>query len=335
MKYHFAAAIVTSFLIPAGCARDVPDPTARVFVPLGNPLLSLEDNSVIMGSDVEDALLDGPNVVLLQSGDARVAAVNAKTGEVVWSFGRRGAGPREFAAPSALFARKGGGVGVIDPRQGRITLLTRSGELENSISGELLEKEPHAVCDAGQDGLLAIRLPDFELVRASLPGRIMLRDSLVWPDERMNRVYLFRQGFFARSREGRCVAFAMRGEFFGEVDALTAKPQRFFRYRDRFIYAEPVPQKNGPPVVKDSRTAASYAAVSGEWLYVLGGGTDSTKGREIDVYALATGAYSYSITLPRTAYEIDVDAGRLLVLEWPDSGSRIDVYTLPTVGKTR
>ncbi len=333
MRTLFTALV--SSLAFVGCVRDVRDPSGRVFHALGSPSLTLENSHPVMISDVEDAMLDGSNIVLLQSADARVTAVTAKTGEVAWSFGRRGAGPAEFAAPSSLFARSGGGVGVVDPRQGRITLLRSSGALENTVTGDLLEREPHNICDAGRAGLLAIRLPRLDVVRATLQGRVVVQDSLVWPDSRMNSNFLFRQGYFARSHDGRCVAIAIRGDFFAEFDAEIARPRRFFRYRDAFVYADAVPQKSGPPVVKDSRTAASYAAVSGDQLFVLTGGTDLTKGRTVDVYSLSDGAYAYSIALPRTAYEIDVDAGRLLVLEWPDSGSRIDLYQLPKADQVR
>lgn len=82
-----------------------------------------------MISEVEDAFLDGSRVILLQAADARVTAVDLPTGEVAWRFGRRGAGPGEFIAPTTLFALTGGGVGVVDPRQGRITRIDTSGQL--------------------------------------------------------------------------------------------------------------------------------------------------------------------------------------------------------------
>jgi len=287
-----------------------------------------------MMSDIEDAFLDGPRVILLQAADARVTTVDLSTGDVVWRFGRRGAGPGEFAAPISLFARIGSGVGVVDPRQGRISLIDSSGHLVGSISGELLEKEPHNVCDVGTRGLLAIRLPGLDVARAYVHGAIVIRDSLVWPRTLMNTEYVYRQGLFARSRNGRCVVFAMRGEFFAEFDSETAKPIRFFRYLDGFDFPKMVEQR-GRLVPEVFRTSASSAAVSDNVLFVLKGGEGKSSGRIVDAYSIDDGGFLYSFALPRSSYKIDVDAGRLMVLEWPDSGSRLDIYQLPTAPEGR
>ena len=330
---RFISALVV--VAVASCSRGAQDQAGRRFTDLSAPSLSILSTDRLMSSDVDDALLVGTNIVFLQATDARVTAVNGASGRVAWMFGARGAGPGEFAAPSGLFGRIGGGVGVVDPRQGRITLLTSTGELDGSISGTLLDREPHNVCDAGATGLLAIRLPRFDIVRATFEGEVLVQDSLVWPDERMNHVMQLQQGLFARSRGGRCVVFAVRGDFWAEFDVLTTKPKGFFRYLETFEFPKIVKQRNGFSVLEDSRTSATYAAVSGDHLFVLTGGDDATKGRIIDVYALADGAYHHSIRLPRPAYEIDVDGNRLLVLERTDDGARLDLYPLPSTSGRR
>lgn len=64
----------------------------------------------------------------------------------------------------------------------------------------------------------------------------MVQDSLIWPNQLMNDTYLFRQGYFAYFRAGRCVVISFRGNYFAEFDAETAKPLRYFRYRDAFEF---------------------------------------------------------------------------------------------------
>ncbi len=70
-------------------------------------------------------------------------------------------------------------------------------------------------------------------------------------------------------------------------------------------------------------------------MFVLKGGEGNASGRIVDAYSLEDGRYLYSFNLPRNAYNIDVNSGRLMVLEWPDSGSRLDIYQLPTAQEGR
>lgn len=300
----------------------------RRFVALGAPLLNLSESDSLLATDVRDALLVGGRIVTLQPDDARVRAIDAQTGVVSWMFGVRGAGPGEFAAPSSMFVRENGGVAIIDPRQGRLTLLTASGELESNLSGAFTAHEVHNGCDTHGVGTLGIHVPAQELVRSNVNGAVTARRALIWPDPRQHQHIVFQQGLFARSRDGQCVLYSVRGNYFATIDPVTLMPGPFHKYIEGFDFP-PIEIKNGQPMVTDSRVAATFAALHASRLYVLAGGGGKMDSRIVDVYRHADGSYEYSFELPRSAYEIDVEDGLLLVLEWPDTGTRLAVYPLP------
>jgi hypothetical protein len=312
-----------------GCGERHPTMGMRSFAKLGAPTLSLHADHPSLQGDVTDAMLLDGNVFVLQAADARVAAISSSDGHLLWRFGRRGAGPTEFASPTSMFLLREGGLGVVDPRQGRITLLSASGDLRGTISGEALSSEVHNACDVGAAGILAIHLPKFALVRFDSTGSVAARDSLRWPDPRMNEVMQFQQGFFARSHAGPCVIFSMRGNYFSEFSPSTLKAVEFHSYVEPYVFPK-VEIRKGMPILLEhtGSSGAAFAAVFGDNLFVLAG-EGSLAGRVVDMYSVASGTYRRSFKLPRRGYEIDVNQDMLLVLEDSDEGSRIELFRLP------
>ena len=318
-------------IVAGGCQFEAdPQAPTRRFVELAAPSLFIPASDTILTSFVQSALLVDDQIVLLQPHDARILALDVVTGQTKWSAGRRGAGPGEFLQPQSLFPRAGSGIGVVDSRQGRITIFSSSGSLVSEVTGDMFGREVQNVCDAGEHGLLALQLPYFGVVRANDEGKVVLRDSLVWPDTTMNRSTYFRQAFWANSREGRCVTFAMMGNYFAEFDAVALKPLAFRPYLVPLKFPKPVGERNGFPTYDAKGSSAAAGVISEDNFYVLYGGQREPYYRIIDVYALTDGAYRYSMMLPRQAYFIDVAGGSLLVIEISEEGQAISVFPLPS-----
>jgi len=322
--------LLAAMLVLGACQQEhEAESPKRRFVDLAAPMLLVPGRDTILSSFVQSALLEGDQIILLQPQDARVISLDVATGRPRWSTGRRGAGPGEFVHPQSLFARVGGGVGVVDSRQGRITLLTSTGEVAAEVGGEIMGKEVQNVCDAGAAGLLALQLPNFGLLHANTRGKLRRRDLLVWPDSVMNRDPYMKQAYWASSRDGQCVLFAMMGNFFAEYDAESLKPRKFHEYLVPFVYPKPVGERNGFPTYDAKGSSAGSGVIFNGDLYVLYGGQREPYYRIIDVYLISSGVYRHSILLPRKTYAIDILDDRLLVVEISEEGQAVAVYPLP------
>jgi hypothetical protein len=87
---------------------------------------------------------------------ARLAALDAKTGALLWRVGRRGQGPEEFAGASALFLDRDGGVGVVDFRNGRIARINALGKFTGLVSTGTVGPQTNQVCAFGENHFLGI-----------------------------------------------------------------------------------------------------------------------------------------------------------------------------------
>jgi hypothetical protein len=330
-RWHQRWLLCAALLIVGGCeGTPVVQTSARRFVELPEPMLFIPTSDTILTSFVQSALLVDDQIVLLQPQDARIIALDAVTGRPTWSAGRRGAGPGEFFQPQSMFPRVGGGFGVVDSRQGRITLFSAAGAVVGEVTGDMFGREVQNVCDTGDYGLLVLQLPYFGVVRANVQGKIVKRDSLVWPDTTMNGSTYFRQAFWANSRGGRCVTFAMMGNYFAEYDAVALLPRAFRPYVVPLKFPRPVGERNGWPTYNARVSSAGAGAISDKDFFVLYGGQREPYDQIIDVYTLADGAYRYSMKLPRKTYFIDVLGGRLLTIETTEEGQSISLFPLPS-----
>lgn len=98
------------------------------------------DTTFLIGGRAEDTLLQLPRLVaasrdriaVFDYGDASVKSFDAR-GNLVWRFGRAGAGPGEFSGAFDISVDRNGRTWLLDPELNRLTVLTPVGKLDRVI----------------------------------------------------------------------------------------------------------------------------------------------------------------------------------------------------------
>ena len=285
--------------------------------------LRFDQNDV--AADFDDVFLLDTIVLTVESSTAQISAFETDSGHQLWKRGQRGAGPGEYLEPKQLFGYSPNLVGVVDTRQGRITLLRGDGTTDRLITGERATGDLTNVCGSNDGTILAVRLPQFEIVRIDEQPEATVLYRLGWPVPIYNETPLLQQGLFARSREGDCVVYQPRGDFFFSVVGDSLPTDRFHRYSQPYP-AQTLDRTKQYPQISPGGVAAAYAVVKADSLFVLRGGiTKGDKGR-VDVYLLQTGERVAQFTLPPQTYKFDVEGDRLIVLQSTESGSLLTLY---------
>ncbi|WP_353269386.1 hypothetical protein [Gemmatimonas sp.] len=328
MRY-FALAL----FVFVGCVENQPR-KVRTFRDLGAALWADSSGAAIGDGDVLDAMLLDSLVVMLSPDLGNVRAVSANSGQLKWVAGRKGAGPAEFASPTTLLWMTPERFAVIDPRQGRVSILASDGRFLSSISGDATSIDLHNTCYTRTGRLLGVDLARSRVIQWSMEGSVVASDSIVWPDKEMNEVFIYRQGYFARSRGSTCVLISLRGNYFLALDSASFRGAKYMPYFERYSYAPVTGYRNGYAIVNDAGASADGSAVDGKNLFVLHVGSGSLKSRVVDVYDVSTGQYEYSIKLERPAFSVDVAGGKMMVLERSDLGIRVSVHPLPGSAST-
>jgi hypothetical protein len=275
--------------------------------------------------DFSDLLVQRDRVLLLDGADATVHARDLRTGDPLWIAGRRGAGPGEFLVPDLLVDAGPARFGVADSRQGRLSFF--SGPDLDANAGTLpLEGQLNSYCREATGSYIAIRFGVMMIVRLRKEAPPAVVDSIVWPVPVYNEVLGLRQARFARSREGRCIVWQPKGDYFFEVTASAESDREYRRYADP--YPAPRIDRSGPyPRAVSAPSAAKDAAVFGDSLFVLRGSMYAGPGAMVDVYDLGTGRRVKSLSVPHDdAYQIDVATGLLVVLRSTERGSILSAY---------
>src|SRR5690606_32559114 len=89
-----------------------------------------------IAADFDDIFILKDRVLTVESSTAQDSAFSLDDGKQLWKKGRSGAGPGEYLEPGQLFGFSSELVGVVDTRQGRITLLRSDGSIGEIITGE-------------------------------------------------------------------------------------------------------------------------------------------------------------------------------------------------------
>jgi hypothetical protein len=275
--------------------------------------------------DFAELLVQEDRVLLLDDTDATVHARDLHTGDSLWTTGRRGGGPGEFQAPVELVDAGPGRFGVADSQQGRLTVFNGP-ELDQDAATWPLDGQLNSSCREATGSIVAIRPGLMKIVRLRRETLPEVVDSIVWPVPVYNEVPGLRQARFARSRQGRCIVWQPKGDYFFEFSTSRTSGPVFRRYADPY----PTPQidRSGPsPRAVSAPGAAKDAAVFGDSLFVLRGSMYAGPGARVDVYDLGTGQRIKSLAIPHDdAFQIDVAKGVLVVHRSTERGSIVTVF---------
>lgn len=295
------------------------------------PALSLKERWTLrfdqsdVAADFDDIFILGDRVLTVESSTAQVSAFALDDGEALWKIGRRGAGPGEYLQPSQLFGFSKDLVGVVDTRQGRITLLRGDGSVGHMITGERVAGDLTNVCGTFNESMLAVRLPQFEIIRITEQPEAKVLYTLRWPVPIYNETPLLQQGLFAKARNGQCVVYQPRGDFFFAVDGDSLRTDSFHRYAKAYP-PQKLDRTQQFPRISPGGFAAGYAVVKDDSIFILRGGIAKEDEGMVDIYLLSTGERVAIATLPAKTYKFDVAGAHLVVLQNTDSGSHLTVY---------
>jgi hypothetical protein len=306
MRIEKLWALVVVMAGAAACAESKADPTES-FAPRNVVTETWDTVFVVGGEHVQDTLFSGPHRVAIAGaavvvGDGmveRVIGLDRATGAVEWSFGRLGAGPREFRGISDIAVTRDGMIWVLDFGNGRITVLAPDGEFHGVKTLHHLPAPPASILPLDDRAIgmsHGAPSPFMELGLDSLELRQSF--ALSWPgsvpDLANTRVSLAKG-----SGDTWVSAFAL-GPGFIVWDG--AKPRPYI-YREHIPFALRPSQELTAMGADSARNGAVSLEVVGEEIFMLFGGRPNRRAHPeeptvwVDVYSLQ-GRYLRSYRLP-------------------------------------
>lgn len=252
--------------------------------------------------------------VFLFESDGRVLRYDT-AGTRRWVQGRSGGGPGEYRNPRDMKVGPGNGVWLVDPDQGRVTVLD---PIDGAVRSMIPMRVPYSSTITPVNGGFALFPNDLphDIYYFNTAGDTTAADSIPWSGVR--QIEWISRGVRSAvdPATGRWVlAFIYGNGWFAFDTARHGTPRRFYVEPTRF-----------PPVVKDFypdgaigtklvRTPASALDLElrGDTLFVLFGGTAPDQRKTIDLYSYQTGNYLESWRLPEPAEEIGLCGNYLAV----------------------
>ncbi|HEX6911158.1 MAG TPA: hypothetical protein VF142_12220 [Longimicrobium sp.] len=299
------------FLALLGCGGNQ-EPRDREPVNERRPTVVAWDTLWVRGGEADSLLLMPLDVVadaergyVLDGGGKRVVALRLADGAVAWKVGGAGAGPQEFAAPTALALTPAGEVLVADHQNARISVIDRSGHVAGHVPFREFTYVQGLCALADGDVLVATMEAERPIVRISREGEVKQRLDLPWPELR-NVPPLARQAFLAGTADHRECALALAvgrglavyrdGDFQAVTDYVesVAPPQVDVASR-RTDGGHTQTTRMRRPDIAATDVAADVGTVA-----VSFQGKSRSAGKIIDHYDLRTGLYleSYEFTRP-------------------------------------
>ncbi|MBA4159180.1 MAG: 6-bladed beta-propeller [Gemmatimonadetes bacterium] len=314
---------IIALLSLAGCQGDVSEvnlwdgpaaPGERTLI------ASRWDTLWTVGGSLEDTLLQIPRIhradssrVLVYDHGAMRLLVFDHSGQLQWSFGRRGQGPDEFASVRDIRISGTGKIVLLDPANARLVELEDGARVSARIP---LHNIPHSEqMVAINDGFVLmthdIETPLFVIDRE---GTVVQRMEVPW--EGFSKLDpLVRQGRVANSGDSWALSFSLgNGWFpFSGTDALP--------YLGQYVQHTPFPvpivmvTENTRSVQIPTRTCSGCSvSLSDSVLYVHFGGDGPDHLQVIDLWE--TGDYIGSYRLPDPMAEVFVQGGVFYVLQY-------------------
>lgn len=293
----------------------------RTFLP------AVLDSLWSVGGTAADTLLLNPywlsagaeGVTLWDGGRNAVIRISAE-GEVLWTFGREGAGPGEFRAVRGIARLPGGGAAVVDNVNERLTIIDRDGRLadETNLSG----MAPESVASLYDGGLVVLtRLDEPVFLVADENGAVV--DSMDSP----SRPY---RDLPPMARQGRVVG-AGTGWVFGFTAGNGWWRMGGDGAAEGFPYAEhsdfPGIETSVGEAVVGGRTVTTRSTratervstamgfgARGDTLFVHYYGESEVRGYLLDLFSLADGSYLGSVLLPAWARSLAVGPDAIYTL---------------------
>lgn len=263
-----------------------------------------------IGGTVEDTLLMRPYLMDAVGGrltvydhfDHQVKAF-AEDGSLAWRFGREGEAPGEFRNPFSLFATPEGEVWLADARNGRISVLSSSGEYRDGLGmgGEMI-REAMPV----RDGVIGVPISESRFFHVlDFAGNMVT--SADFPTPEFAEVDPMLRQTFAAVKPGtnRWVAAFPHGDpfFVYEGEDLLCK--------GRLVEPLAFPDRPGPHL-RDHVSVLDVSISDGAIQMLARGETDHAQ-RLIDRYSLETCGYERSYLLPREFIRMTASDGTFFV----------------------
>lgn len=246
-------------------------------------------------------------VIVYDYGDNAVKAFGAG-GVVLWRFGRAGRGPGEFVNPTDLQVDQDGLVWLTDPPVSRVTILNAQGRLLRSIQMATAVERVLPLSDGKFLGFAhAGGKPSFTRFNASGKVEGVVRHP-AWLDTVPSLVSELRM---TASPDGRSIGV---GSYYsGRLLVMDSKATMLKPVAAVESYDFPKPIEYAPSkqmtvrrLPPDARPTIRSVTADAQFLYSLVYGRSDQRGRIVDMYRLADGAYHGSMILPQSVSSIAV-----------------------------
>jgi len=266
-----------------------------------------------------DSVLPAPTLMTFNRGTlfvfdpamARLAALDAKTGALLWKVGRVGQGPQEFAGVSALFLDRAGGVGVVDIRNGRIARVSALGQFTGLVPTATVGHQANEVCAFGDNRFVAADVGTSTPLVLDSMGGLIKKLSPIWQDLVDAPSNDSRQVLLWNDETGkRCLVALLSGRGFALLSPDRAPVVA--RYAEDFdVYG--VGERKGEGEIK---FAAIYdAEFVADTVLILFSGRTPDKARLIDRFSATSGKYLGTYLLPFKTVEFAAGGGMVFELD--------------------
>lgn len=296
--------------------------------PMGERLVrEVTDTVMIVGGSAEDTLLYTPTMVALTEDgvvvwdrdQSRLLSFSDE-GELRWIYGRKGAGPGEFAGVTQIAVDHTNRVWVLDPDNVRISIIGSNGELERAFR----------IPDVGHVDRLVPLGDDRAMLMGLDPMVHMVDDHGALQGSRahpylsyatLHPISAYNRALYDAESDS-AVFFFYYGGGFLRTDPELTPVATLTSYVENIPFPEVVVQRTEgadgtvrtSSMVNASRLAAKAGTADAGVLNILFQGDTEYGNRMIDRYSIGSGEYLGSWLLPDSARTIDVRRGLVAAL---------------------
>ncbi len=304
---------LATLCLASGCDSDREDgDRLRSSEPGGRRWAAVSWDTAFVVGGPEDTLLHLPT--RLAADDAGVSVLDREAGRVLrfdssgrllWSFGRKGEGPEEFAHPRDIKMDRQGRTWVLDVANGRVSMIGEDGASDGRIPLSAVGRTVDAIVPAEGGGVILLTFEaERPIVRLSHSGEVLERVSFPSPEhERLHPLASQLVVGHDPAEGGWVGAYGLGDGFFAFLST------NWLGYRGRYIERVEFPrvvQRGRFNLGRRERAswltgvifAAETVSLSRGRIYVFFGGVSSERHQVMDVYSADDGSYLESLRLP-------------------------------------